>query len=115
MKIVLKLISIIIIAIVAFLASYNIGAIDFKLWNSTTYSVNLVYIILATLIAGLTAGAAWMGSFYFISMNKLKEYRRKLEKDSVAAECESSKIGVLEAKIEVLEKALQSALNKDSE
>lgn len=115
MRIILTLISLLIIVLVAVLASYNPTPIAFQAWNGIIYNISLVYVILSAMIAGLIAGAAWMGSFYFVSMNKLKEYKRKLEKDSVAAECESSKIGVLEAKIEVLEKALQSALNKDSE
>ena len=65
----------------------------------------MYYII--TFVLGLALGLL----FYFREKSKLTAYERKLEKTSVAATCDSSKIGVLEAKIQVLEKALQDALS----
>lgn len=66
-----------------------------------------MYYVIAFL-AGLALGLI----FYFREKSKLTAYKRELEKTSVAASCDSSKVGVLEAKIQVLEKALQDALNK---
>jgi len=64
-----------------------------------------MYYIIAFL-AGLAIGLM----FYFREKGKLTAYKRELEKTSVAASCDSSKINVLESKIQVLEKALQDAL-----
>ena len=66
-----------------------------------------MYYVIAFL-AGLAIGLV----LYFNEKSKLSAYKRELEKTSVAASCDSSKIGVLEAKIQVLEKALQDALSK---
>jgi hypothetical protein len=66
-----------------------------------------MYYIIAFL-AGLALGLI----FYFREKSKLIAYKRELEKTSVAAACDSSKAGVLEAKIQVLEKALQDVLKQ---
>lgn len=99
MKILLKLISVFILLGAGY---YITGANDLKL-------------DFAILSAGFFSGALWVASFYVTNKIKLKEYQRKLEKTSVSAESESSKVSVLEAKIEVLEKALQSALEKNND
>ena len=65
-----------------------------------------MYINIVIFLLGLGLGLI----FYFRERAKLTAYKRELEKTSVAASCDSSKIGVLEAKIQVLEKALQDAL-----
>lgn len=49
---------------------------------------------------------------YFKTSDSIVEYKRELEKKSIDKDENSSKIKVLESKIEVLEKALQDALNK---
>lgn len=113
MRIILNLLALLIIVAIAILASYNTNMVELKLWQNISYNINLFYIILFTLLSGLIAGTAIGGSYYLSSQNKLKEYKRKLEKNTVNAECESSKVDVLEAKIEVLEKALKSALEKN--
>ena len=43
---------------------------------------------------------------------KLNSYKRELEKESIASTESSSRVKVLESKIEVLEKALENALKK---
>lgn len=99
MKIILKLISVFILLVAGY---YITGANDLRL-------------DFAILSAGFFSGAFWVASFYVSNKAKLKEYQRKLEKTSVSAESESSKVSVLEAKIEVLEKALKSALEKNND
>lgn len=47
---------------------------------------------------------------YSRTSNSLNEYKRELEKESIDKTESSSKIKVLESKIEVLEKALEQAL-----
>ena len=114
MKIVLKLISLFIIIAVAFVASQNLHqTIDLTIWGDKIYHIDFVYILLATLIAGITAGFTWVLSYHIAVSGKLKEYQKKLEKTSISADSGHSKVSVLEAKIEVLEKALKSALEKN--
>lgn len=115
MKIILKLIAIIIIIAMAILASFNKTVIDLKVWNEITYHIQVAHLIMGVLMAGVAAEFAWIWSFYAVAQEKLKEYKRQLEKKSVNVECESSKVDVLEAKIQVLEKALKSALEKNNE
>lgn len=64
---------------------------------------------------GFLLGLLFMSIFYFKSKNTLKEYKRKLEKTSINSTEGSSKVAVLEAKIATLEKALQSALEKNND
>lgn len=47
-----------------------------------------------------------------VKNKKLNSYKRELEKESIASTESSSKVKVLESKIEVLEKALENALKK---
>lgn len=118
MKIILKIISILIIAAVVVIAILNTHtALDLVFWSkesteALTYHATLVQIILGSFIAGILAGILWISSFYFSGKRKLKEYQRKLEKTSVQSGEESSKTAVLEAKIQTLEKALKTALEK---
>ena len=70
------------------------------------------YILIGAFFAGILVGIVLMSYFYTKSQRKLKEYQRKLEKTSVQSSEGSSKVDVLEAKIEVLEKALKSALER---
>jgi len=115
MKKFFKLFSIIIIALVAYIASLNLSiSVNFHIWKNIIHEINLVYVIFTALIAGVTAGYIWMLAHYMTSQEKFKEYKKKLEKTSISAESDNSKVSVLEAKIEVLEKALKSALEKNS-
>ena len=47
-----------------------------------------------------------------VKNKKLNSYKRELEKESIASTESSSRVKVLETKIEVLEKALENALKK---
>lgn len=115
MKIVLKIVSLLIIIAVLYMATSNLAQVlDLSLHNGV-FQVRFVYLCIGVLIAGMFAGSAWVWADYLQVSAKLKEYQRKLEKTSVNAECDNSKVSVLEAKIEVLEKALKSALEKDSD
>lgn len=113
LKILFNVLSLLIIIAVAYLGVVNAGiGVDFAINGTTSAHMSLIYVIFATLIAGMVAGALWISSFYFNSKTTLKEYKRQLEKKSVCAESDSSRVKVLESKIEVLEKALKSALEK---
>lgn len=47
-----------------------------------------------------------------VKNKKLNSYKRELEKEAIASTESSSRVKVLESKIEVLEKALDNALKK---
>ena len=47
-----------------------------------------------------------------VKNEKLNSYKRELEKESISSTEASSRVKVLESKIEVLEKALENALKK---
>lgn len=121
MKIIFNLLALFIIIGITFLARENaqtmvdfstigIGALHAKI-----YHIKLIYVMQLGLIAGALAGICFMVPGVYTSEAKLKEYKRKLEKTSVQSSCDSSKVDVLEAKIQVLEKALKSALEQKND
>lgn len=69
-------------------------------------------LLLIMFTSGITLGIFCMTFFLDKSSSSLKMYKRELEKESISSTESSSQIKVLESKIEVLEKALQQALNK---
>ena len=120
MRITFNIVSILVMVTVIFLASLNTQTmIDFTVFgatknaSATIYHANLVQVILMAFIAGILAGIFWAAAFYSPIQAKLKEYQRKLEKTSVQSSEDTSKVSVLEEKIKVLEKALQSALGNE--
>lgn len=121
MRIIFNIISIIIVVMIIFLAALNTQTVfDVTVWGvqgtkAIAYHVNLVQVILTVFVAGILTGIFWAAAFYVPVQTKLKEYQRKLEKTSVQSTEESSKVAVLEEKIKVLEKALQSALENKEE
>ena len=111
----LPIIALIIFAEILFFAYLNYSTIiNFKILPTSGVDITLAYVLLFVLAQGIVAGIALLHGSASESQNKLKEYKRKLEKTSVNADCDSSKVAVLESKIAVLEKALQSALDKNS-
>ena len=65
-------------------------------------------------IAGLFAGIFYMQSFVLVLNDKLKSYKRQVEKIDISDSENSSKVEVLEQKIVVLEKALKNALENNN-
>lgn len=61
-------------------------------------------------LCGIILGMAIVGFKLSLKNEKLNSYKRELEKESIAADENSSRVKVLEQKIEVLEKALENAL-----
>lgn len=119
MRIFLKLISIIILVAVIWIAVLN-SQISFNLllWgtkdlDAVMHETSLPVVIGVIFFAGILAGVFVEASFCLPVYAKLKEYQRKLEKTSVQSSEDTSKVAVLEAKIKTLEKALQSALEKN--
>lgn len=61
-------------------------------------------------ILGVMFGIFLMNIIVFSKNKKINSYARELEKESIASSENSSRVKVLEAKIGVLEKALENAL-----
>lgn len=72
----------------------------------------VLYVILFAL--GEIAGICYLLPLYNSMQEKTKAYRRELEKGSVTNSTSTSKIEVLENKIQVLEKALDDALKNQN-
>ena len=109
-----------IVLLVAFIATQNVNKFfELTVWgtvgvNEVSYNLSFLNLLLGIFFAGFVAGASWVGSYFFLLQEKFKEYKRKLELTTVKAESGNSRVDVLQAKIEVLEKALKSALEKNS-
>lgn len=74
--------------------------------------MNTYFLYAAIFFAGLLIGILLMAFRLRIKNIRLKSYARELEKESIASDENSSRVKVLESKIEVLEKALEQALKK---
>lgn len=68
--------------------------------------------LLGLFISGLILGIFLMNLRLNVKNDKINSYKRELEKESVNSDEAVSRVKVLESKIEVLEKALEKALNK---
>lgn len=119
MRIIFNFISILIIVAIIFLAflNYQIVFDLIVLANNARFivypHVDLMLVILIVFLAGLNVGIFWSAAYYLPLKTKLKEYQRKIEKTSVQSDEDSSKVAILEEKIKVLEKALETALGKN--
>lgn len=77
----------------------------------TTKTLNLAFFILGILGVGLFVGVCAVIPFYLAQTEQLFAYKRELERSSVKTDSSTSQVKVLQAKVEVLEKALKDALN----
>ena len=75
-----------------------------------TKTLNCSFILLSVLGAGLISGICLFVPFYLAQTEQLFAYKRELEKSNIKTDSSNSQVKVLQAKIEVLEKALKEAL-----
>ena len=76
----------------------------------TTKTFSVGFYTLGVALLGLFAGICLAVPFYLAQVEQVFAYKRELEKSSVKKEDSVSKVKVLQAKVDVLEKALQDAL-----
>ena len=76
-------------------------------------SLTLEMQCLLTFIAGSIVGILLMNLFLVVKDKKIMTYKRQLEKESISSDENAAKVKVLEAKIQVLEKALENALKNE--
>ena len=76
--------------------------------------LNLDFVIqlAITFSSGLVLGVLLMNILVNVKNKKINVYQRKLEKESISSDESAARVKVLESKIQVLEKALENALNK---
>ncbi len=113
------IISLIILSAAVYLALINnAGTVDINYLYGNNYASNMsleVKVSLYTLLilaAGIFSGAGVVGLFLGVQKDKVKAYKRELEKSSVSGEANASKVDVLEAKIKTLEKAFSSVVDE---
>lgn len=70
------------------------------------------WLLLGIFISGVGIGMFLMSLKLIVKNDKISSYKRELEKESISSDENLAKVRVLESKIEVLEKALNNALNK---
>lgn len=87
----------------------NLGLMHF---NPIAVNAGFTTLTLSFFAVGLITGIVLLWQKYSTANERLKAYKRELEKNSVEKDSSTSRVDVLEAKIKVLEKALHDALNK---
>ncbi|MBR5554482.1 LapA family protein [bacterium] len=103
-------VTILIVIFTALIVAFNGGnGTEFTMfaWKAT---ISTQLLILCSLLIGFGIGILFMLQFVIKGNSSIKAYERRLEKTSVSNDSSTAKIKVLEAKIEVLEKALDDAL-----
>lgn len=75
-------------------------------------SLNFMIQLLSAFTIGIIVGLLLMNVFIIVKNKKINVYKRQLEKESISSDENAAKVKVLESKIQVLEKALENALNK---
>lgn len=98
-----------------------LGAVIYFEYGSATQlyqsvGADVVQLVTQMLLGAMLAGVAIASLVYEAILSgtsdSLKVYKRELEKESIDKTENSSRVKVLESKIEVLEKALDEALKK---
>ena len=77
----------------------------------SVYKISGLLQICFIFISGILLGCFFMNINLTLKNSKIISYKRELEKESLVSDSNAAKVKVLEAKIDVLEKALENALN----
>lgn len=73
-------------------------------------NLNLVYQLIFAFCLGGLVDIVFLIIIMSIKNKKINVYQRQLEKEAISSDENAAKVKVLEAKIQVLEKALENAL-----
>ena len=119
MKKIFFFLSIVVICAVIYLVLINTNAVvNVDILKGTAYTKDLTKEIglplytLTVLGAGIFSGAGLITLFLGVAQDKVKAYKRELEKTAISGETNASKVDVLEAKIKTLEKAFTSVVDE---
>lgn len=73
-------------------------------------NLDIVLQLTIAFILGVVIGILLMNIFIIVKNKKISIYKRQLEKEAISSDENAAKVKVLESKIQVLEKALENAL-----
>jgi len=111
--------SVVVICAVLYIALININnSIFLYVLHSSAYtaamrmSIKVTTFTIIVLSAGLFSGAGIVSLFLGVQQDKIKAYKRELEKTAISSDSNASKVDVLEAKIKTLEKAFTSVVDE---
>lgn len=111
--------SLVIILLIVYFSIINYGdVVELTYLKGTEFASDLTvelkisFYTILVLFGGLFSGAGIMSLFIKVQEDKIKAYKRELEKSTVTKEASSSKVDVLEAKIKTLEKAFTSVVDE---
>ncbi len=104
---------------VVYLIIMNTGnSVDVNYLKGYSYTVDMTRTLKVSsytaiiLLAGIISGLGIMSLFLGIQKDKVKAYKRELEKTSISGETNASRVEVLEAKIKTLEKAFNTVIDE---
>jgi septal ring factor EnvC (AmiA/AmiB activator) len=95
-----------------FLDAQSQADITDTLGGNFTQAIRLSSYTLGVLFAGIFVGAGTIYMFLSVQNEKIKAYKRELERSSISGNDNASKVEVLEAKIKTLEKALKTVMDE---
>lgn len=97
------------------LITLNLAAPQYDALTETTHlatkTLSIAFYTISILGAGILSTVCLLVPFYLAQTEQLYAYKRELEKSSVKTDNSTSQVKVLQAKVEVLERALKEALN----
>lgn len=97
---------------IRFIYSILLLIISAALFIGSIHYLSGIYEIIGIFIGGIFTGIFLMSLKLNVKNDRLNSYKRELEKESISSDESSARVKVLESKIQVLEKALENALNK---
>ena len=77
------------------------------------FNLSLTYQLLLAFCLGVVVDGVFFAIIMYAKNNRINAYQRQLERESITSDESTARVKVLEAKIEVLEKALENALKND--
>lgn len=111
--------SIVVLCAVIYIVLINTsGTVNINLLYGGTYTtdiskeLNIPFYTIVVLCAGLFSGAGIVSLFLGVQQDKVKAYKRELEKTAISSDSNASKVDVLEAKVKTLEKAFTSVVDE---
>lgn len=110
-------ISILLLLVVIYISLINFqnyAAVNFSTLSGQIFSraIRVSTYTVLVLLSGIFVGAGTVYMFLSAQKDKVKAYKRELEKTSVAGADNASRVEVLEAKIKTLEKAFNTVIDE---
>ena len=110
----LSILLLLIVIYISLINFENYAAVNFSTLSGHIFprAIRISTYTVLVLLSGIFVGAGTVNMFLSAQRDKVKAYKRELEKSSVAGADYASKVDVLEAKIETLEKAFNTVIDE---